>query len=199
MGLVKILLGLMSIGSKSKKNSMKGVTRNQSGDLLNCIFCDVINKKAPGKIEYENESISIFRTIAPYTKNHFLCCPKQHIDNVNSIEDYKIIEELVNEAIIFTKTNNYHYSNSDSNDDDDSPLLCFHIPPFNSIDHVHLHVLCEPKTLSLFGKIKYCTGTFYCKSAEEVIQQIKEKMMSEKNININTINQGKMENNKSKL
>ena len=171
MGIFQILLGFMSIGNKNSKNPMKGVTRNSSGDILNCIFCDVMNKKAPGKIEYENDSVSIFRTIAPYTKNHFLCCPKKHIDNVNSIEDYKIIEELVNVATIFTKESNY-YNSDDS--DADPPLLCFHIPPFNSIDHVHLHVLCEPKALSLFGKIKYCTGTFYCKSADEVIKEIKE-------------------------
>eukprot|EP01035_Chromulina_nebulosa_P021441 gene21441-27774_t len=46
-------------------------------------------------------------------------------------------------------------------------LYCFHCPPWNSIDHLHLHAIAKP--LSYSGSIKYLTGTYWCKTADDAV------------------------------
>jgi len=48
----------------------------------------------------------------------------------------------------------------------------FHIPPYNSIDHLHLHVIARPDSMGTTGKIKYSDGRFWCMTAEKAIQTI---------------------------
>lgn len=51
----------------------------------------------------------------------------------------------------------------------------FHVPPFNSIDHVHMHAFNdEPKSMGVFGRIKYRTESWWCRSYEEVITRIRD-------------------------
>ena len=50
--------------------------------------------------------------------------------------------------------------------------LRFHRPPFNSVDHLHLHVVCEP-FLSPFSESKFRKGSAWAASIEEIIAEVK--------------------------
>ena len=54
-------------------------------------------------------------------------------------------------------------------------ILCFHIPPFNSVDHLHLHVLAPASEMNwVYREIKYKCGARWCTSDLEVIERLKE-------------------------
>lgn len=52
-------------------------------------------------------------------------------------------------------------------------ILCFHIPPFNSVDHLHLHVLAPASEMNwVYREIKYKCGARWCTSDLEVIERL---------------------------
>jgi diadenosine tetraphosphate (Ap4A) HIT family hydrolase len=56
-------------------------------------------------------------------------------------------------------------------------ILCFHVPPFNSVDHLHLHVLAPASQMNFAYKYgKYLTGTPWCLGLDELIQRLEERI-----------------------
>lgn len=47
-----------------------------------CIFCEIVAKKIPAEILYEDEFILAFKDINPKAKFHLLLIPKIHIKNL---------------------------------------------------------------------------------------------------------------------
>jgi len=47
-----------------------------------CIFCQIVLKKIPATIIYEDEDLLVFKDINPIDKVHFLIIPKEHIMNL---------------------------------------------------------------------------------------------------------------------
>lgn len=45
---------------------------------MNCIFCDIIEKKSPAEILFENEKVISFLDINPMNYGHALVIPKVH-------------------------------------------------------------------------------------------------------------------------
>lgn len=56
----------------------------------NCIFCKIVEKKAPSSIIYEDEKTIAFMSIQPINVGHTLVIPKKHYENI-----YKISEKEV--------------------------------------------------------------------------------------------------------
>ncbi len=44
----------------------------------NCLFCKIIDRKIPAAIEYEDNTVLIFKDINPQAPVHVLAIPKQH-------------------------------------------------------------------------------------------------------------------------
>lgn len=51
----------------------------------------------------------------------------------------------------------------------DDAQYCFHVPPLNSIDHLHLHCIASPQEMGWLGWIKYYPDSFWCMTAETAI------------------------------
>ncbi|CAN0352204.1 unnamed protein product, partial [Ectocarpus fasciculatus] len=45
-------------------------------------------------------------------------------------------------------------------------LQCFHVPPINSIDHLHLHCIQDPQTMSWLNYVKYYADSYWCITGE---------------------------------
>lgn len=146
----------------------KGVKYDSNGKIIDCIFCRIANRdpNEPANVVYENDDFTVFKTIAPASSyGHLLVTPKVHIKNVASlvsVEDAKLVENMV----AIGKSTYQTLGISDVQ-------YSFHIPPWNSIDHLHLHCIANPKEMSYFSSLKYSQGTFWCKSADEVISSLK--------------------------
>jgi len=48
--------------------------------MPDCIFCQIIDKKIPAKIVFEDKTILAFYDIKPQAKQHILIIPKKHIE-----------------------------------------------------------------------------------------------------------------------
>jgi len=54
---------------------------------MECIFCQIIERKKPAEIVYEDESLVVFRDIHPSAPVHLLIVPRIHIDTLNSLDE----------------------------------------------------------------------------------------------------------------
>ena len=63
-----------------------------------CIFCKIIQKKAPASIVYEDKRIIAFMSIQPINVGHTLVIPKKHYENI-----YEITEEEIGQLYRIVK------------------------------------------------------------------------------------------------
>jgi hypothetical protein len=115
----------------------KNVEYAANGDITRCLFCDICAGKEPGDVVFQDDKFFMFRTIAPASKHgHFLMSPKKHIRNTDELrgtEGSALIKEMVNRSSYWLLDN--HIVKNPERD----VRFCFHMPPWNSVDHLHLH------------------------------------------------------------
>mmetsp|Transcript_155829 Transcript_155829/g.298927 ORF Transcript_155829/g.298927 Transcript_155829/m.298927 type:complete len:161 (-) Transcript_155829:93-575(-) len=106
------------------RKTWKGVTYDAAGDVESCVFCDI----AAGRDFQDwrglesDDLVAWFRSKAQDAEEHWLVVPRHHVRNINDTQlDADLLEHMV---AVGQKLGD---------------VLCFHIPPFNSIDHLHLH------------------------------------------------------------
>jgi len=66
--------------------------------MNNCLFCKIANKELPAIVLDENEKVIVFLSL----ENHPLIVPKQHIENIYSLDD-ETGSEIMREAIKIAK------------------------------------------------------------------------------------------------
>ena len=71
---------------------------------MNCIFCDIVNGKAPSEIIFENEHVLGFLDIRPLNYGHSLVIPKNHFENFldvpkSDLESVVTAAQKISEAI----------------------------------------------------------------------------------------------------
>jgi histidine triad (HIT) family protein len=59
---------------------------------MNCIFCDIINKKSKAEILFENENVISFLDIRPVNYGHTLVIPKIHYENFLALPELELSE-----------------------------------------------------------------------------------------------------------
>ena len=60
--------------------------------MTSCVFCDIISRKIPGKIIFENKKTLAFLSNKADVSGHILIIPKDHCTNLNDITDENFIE-----------------------------------------------------------------------------------------------------------
>ena len=53
---------------------------------MGCLFCDILEKKIPADIVYEDEHALAFRDVRPVAPTHVLVIPRTHIAAVHDLE-----------------------------------------------------------------------------------------------------------------
>ena len=111
----------------------KGVVYDATtGAVKSCLFCKIATRDEPGTIVFEDSKFVVFKTINPASSKHLLVTPKKHIQNLESLKgpvDAALVREMIKIGAVALgdQAEGAHYS--------------FHVPPFNSIDHLHLHAI----------------------------------------------------------
>jgi diadenosine tetraphosphate (Ap4A) HIT family hydrolase len=157
--------------SWAKCSLRKGVSYDErTGDIQSCLFCKIISRREPGSIVYESPDIVAFKTMSPTTEKHLLVVPRRHIRNVKSLsgpQDAELVKQLmrVEMQCLGNDAANARYY--------------FNTPPWNSVDHLHLHAIGKPETMNLLGRLFYSRESFWCKSAQSIIERLSSENNTE--------------------
>lgn len=168
-------------------------TRNNDDYYSNnpSVFGKILRGELPARTYLESTDLLAFCDRSPKALLHALVIPKRYVKTVYSLRSRK--ESHDNEAV----SENYDFEEEDDDDDirliqdmrqmgiellqqqqpaalaADDFILCFHIPPFNSVDHLHLHVLAPKSEMNWFYReIKYKCGARWCTSDLDVIERL---------------------------
>jgi diadenosine tetraphosphate (Ap4A) HIT family hydrolase len=129
-----------------------------------CIFCNIVLKHT--EVVYEDGIVSVFPDKYPDAKHHFLVIPKRHIKNLMALrrEDLELLEHMKNIGREVAEKFGF----------EESLVMGFHRSLFNSVLHLHLHVIGLPFTAGfLHEKVIFNRINFV--SIDDVINGYKQK------------------------
>ncbi|PPQ63239.1 hypothetical protein CVT24_005699 [Panaeolus cyanescens] len=142
---------LLSLFPCFKSVSQESASHGARKPLNTCKFCFVSKEKGFNVI-YEDEDFVAFVDRKPASTHHFLVVPKAHIVSVRSLKqaDAELVKsmEVIGNELLESK-----------GIPPEMRRMGFHIPPFNSVYHLHLHVQGLPYLSSgRAAKYPYCVG-----------------------------------------
>lgn len=62
---------------------------------MDCIFCKIVNKEIPAKIEYETENLIVIKDLNPQAPVHLLVIPKAHFSTLLDCDDTELLGGLL--------------------------------------------------------------------------------------------------------
>ena len=103
--------------------------------MRDCLFCKIIAKKIPSKIEFENDSLIAIQDINPQAPTHLLVIPKKHIARISEAEAGE--ESLIGSLILTAK------QLAKDKEISEGFRLVFNngAPAGQTVFHIHLHLL----------------------------------------------------------
>ncbi len=57
-----------------------------------CIFCEIVARRAPANILYQDESVTAFMDLHPRAPTHILIVPNTHIESLDAVADQATAE-----------------------------------------------------------------------------------------------------------
>ena len=101
-----------------------------------CIFCQIIAKKIPAEIVFEDEDILAFKDASPIAPVHILIIPRRHIESVTDLEeaDDLLIGKMVGRAKKLAEEVDISR---------DGYRLLFRVGSYGGqeVPHIHLHLI----------------------------------------------------------
>jgi diadenosine tetraphosphate (Ap4A) HIT family hydrolase len=135
------------------------------------VFGKILRGEMSADIMDESPTLLAFRDKHPRAPLHSLIIPKQFVPSVFDLTDAALLQELQDMAHeLLQQHQPQAYTNQDY-------VLCFHVPPFNSIDHLHLHVLAPKTSMSTMATLKYKVGARWCTSDQHVALRLQQGQM----------------------
>ncbi|XP_017887329.1 histidine triad nucleotide-binding protein 3-like [Ceratina calcarata] len=120
----------------------------------NCIFCNIINNKAPCEKIYEDDQVMCIKDINPASTYHYLILPKRHIRNAKELksDDAELYEKMISTMDTILKEQGLNKQ---------STRAGFHWPPFNTVHHLHLHVISPICDMSFKNRILFAYNSYW--------------------------------------
>jgi histidine triad (HIT) family protein len=112
---------------------LKLYIKRKGKEMINCIFCKIINGEIPAKIYYEDEEILSFADINPEAPFHILIIPKKHIVSSKISSNKDLVGKLISTA--------YKISKKEKLTDGFRLIMNFGKDSGQIVEHIHFHVL----------------------------------------------------------
>ncbi|KAF5178124.1 Histidine triad nucleotide-binding protein [Thalictrum thalictroides] len=133
-----------------------------------CLFCQIARSSTPTHLLHTDDRVVAFQDIKPSALRHYLVIPVEHISTVKDLrrrtEDYNLVCHMlsVGQSLLHRDapgSKEYRFG--------------FHRPPFNSINHLHLHCLALPFS-PRWKHLKYMSmGPLGFIEAEKLLEMLK--------------------------
>lgn len=129
-----------------------------------CIFCKIADGVELNDIVYEDEELVMFPDIKPATPHHYLVIPRQHLPSAKYLtsEHHDLVSRMVEVGQRVTEER--------SGCEFEELRLGFHWPPFNSIAHLHLHVIAPQSSMGLIARGIFKPNSFWFVPADTVLR-----------------------------
>ncbi|XP_076129076.1 adenosine 5'-monophosphoramidase HINT3-like [Alosa pseudoharengus] len=134
-----------------------------------CIFCRIASNKTDTEIVHCNDELVCFRDVKPGAPHHYLVIPRDHVGNCKSLKKEHIplvlrMEEMAKAVLQMKGISDLH-----------DIRLGFHMPPFSSVPHLHLHVLAPATQLSSRSLRFYGPQSFWFLTVENLLKQLESQ------------------------
>jgi diadenosine tetraphosphate (Ap4A) HIT family hydrolase len=184
-------MSVKSIVTRTAKN----VQYDADNNIVSCLFCQICKDESPRTVYYEDNRYIVFSNIRPAAPCHLLVIPKTHYRNINELESIgnsvhpmavvpagateekehiRVLKEMKHYGNLgfqnWLTENQSKGSLSVEIFHKDMPVkYCFHVPPYNSVDHIHMHIIAGPSISWQKSLIYNDRYTFWCHSYETVL------------------------------
>ncbi|ALC38005.1 CG15362 [Drosophila busckii] len=131
-----------------------------------CLFCDIANKSLLPKLEYETDEYVIFKDKYPASTHHYLAVPKLHFESIKVLNRSHVglVQRMHNGMVEFLIAKGIDTSKA---------VIGYHIPPFISQKHLHLHGISPPSEMSFWNRISFMSPSFWFKSSQNTLDSLK--------------------------
>eukprot|EP00937_MAST-01D_sp_MAST-1D-sp2_P005412 g5412.t1 len=138
-----------------------------------CIFCRIASGLSKPGVHESAELLAsspravAFADIAPVAEAHVLVIPRAHIKNWRGFVPGGEHASLVREMVAMG-TEAVHALGHAVNDPDRPLRVGFIRPPWNSVHHVHMHVMTTPlrRDVGFLHRLGFSSGCFFATAAE---------------------------------
>jgi diadenosine tetraphosphate (Ap4A) HIT family hydrolase len=127
---------------------------------ISCPFCPTAADEMAQRTVLADDTILVLRDIRPAARVHLLVCPRAHIRDVHALTGQAgaaLLRHMLAQGKMALRQECDTWGHVW--DDENAPLFGFHVPPFLSVPHLHLHVLLPP-FVNCFKACKY-TGLWF--------------------------------------
>ncbi|XP_037304556.2 adenosine 5'-monophosphoramidase HINT3-like [Pungitius pungitius] len=134
-----------------------------------CHFCRIADHQTDTEILLSDDELLCFRDTKPGATHHYLVVPRTHIDNCTRLQgdDVSLVERMVEMGWSILKKNKI----SDLED----VRMGFHVPPFSSVPHLHLHALAPASEMSFASLRRYGPQSHWFITVDKVLSQLKTR------------------------
>jgi len=138
--------------------------------LANCVFCKIIRNDEPGEKIYEDEDVTCIKDINPASTHHYLILSNKHIRNAKTLqpEDSELLDKIVATVNIICEKLDL---------DPASTRTGFHWPPFNTVDHLHLHLISPVEKMNAVKKMMFNPNMFWFVSTDYVKSRLESSKL----------------------
>ncbi|KAH8372008.1 hypothetical protein KR093_009706 [Drosophila rubida] len=123
----------------------------------NCIFCNISSGKSDTTLEFETDEFVIFKDIKPASTYHYLIVTKEHYESLKVLDKShtKLVGRMEDTLKEFLKSKDI---------DTTDALFGFHMPPFISVKHLHLHGIAPRSEMGFFSRLVFKSSAPWFKS-----------------------------------
>ncbi|XP_038818171.1 histidine triad nucleotide-binding protein 3-like isoform X1 [Salvelinus namaycush] len=164
---------------ESTDNEAKDTTSPNENDKT-CCFCNIAKEQSGSDTEMQlfkpsvyhsqmrkDDELVCFRDLKPGARHHYLVVPRTHVGNCKSLRKEHIplvekMEEMGRSVLQKKKVT-----------DLDDIRMGFHMPPFSSVPHLHLHVIAPASQMSIRSLRHYGPQSYWFITVDKVLQQLR--------------------------
>jgi diadenosine tetraphosphate (Ap4A) HIT family hydrolase len=133
-------------------------------------FGAILRGELPAVVYAETNELLAFADIKPRAKLHALIIPKRLVTSVLDLTPSDL-------PLLYSLHDLGHSLLDQFGILPNRARMVFHVPPYNSVSHLHLHVLSN-EGLTWTGRFKYWTETRWCTSWESVVQRLERRAVA---------------------